>query len=188
MKLIVGLGNPGQKYSQIKHNLGFMVVEEYAQRCLPSIDYSKFWGSENKFKAEVGRLKTEDIILVKPQTYMNDSGKAISAVAEYFKIQPESIIVIHDELDLPLGKIQIKDGGGASGHHGVESVISCLGTDQFIRVRVGINPVLGEPEKFVLEPFSKAEQPAVKQVVKSAASAVEWILEKGLESAQNEFN
>lgn len=202
MKLIVGLGNPGDKYIGVRHNLGFMAVEEYAKECLPRApegeDYSKFWGNENKFKAEVGRLKSEDLILAKPQTFMNNSGLAVRQLADYFKIKPEDIIIIHDELDLPLGKIKVRKGGAAAGHHGVESITAALGTDQFIRVRLGIGNLKTQSgerkgnsvsaEKFVLEPFISSEKHQVKHMIKQAVKVLEILLEKGLEQAQNEFN
>lgn len=176
MKLIVGLGNPGEKYINTRHNLGFMVVDEYAKKCLPSTDYGDFWKYEKKFKAEVGRLKSEDILLAKPQTYMNNSGMAVVAVAKYFKIQPEDIIIVYDELDLPLGKTRVRTGGGAAGHHGVESVIESLKTDQFQRVRLGIGPAKGSPEKFVLEPFMPSEKTKVKKMIQEAISAIDSMI------------
>ncbi|OGE27680.1 aminoacyl-tRNA hydrolase [Candidatus Daviesbacteria bacterium RIFCSPHIGHO2_01_FULL_40_11] len=198
MKLIVGLGNPGEKYAGVRHNLGFTVVDEYAKKCLPSTDYSKFWKYENKFKAEVGRLNSEDILLAEPQTYMNNSGMAVKLLASYYKIAPEDIIIIHDELDLPLGKIKVRLGGAGAGHHGVESIIAALGTDQFIRVRLGIGnlrTLSGEHkgrsisvEKFVLEPFTRPESGPVRHMIKQATKALDLILKKGLEKAQNQYN
>lgn len=187
MKLIVGLGNPGEKYSQVRHNLGFRVVDELVDRLQDS------WKKNEKLKSEICSLKTEtcNLILAKPQTYMNNSGMAVKLLMDYFKIAAEDIIIIHDELDLPLGKIKVRRGGAAAGHHGVESVIKELGTDQFIRVRLGIEPSEGfirQPEKFVLESFIPKEKPQVKHMIKQAVKALDLLLEKGLESAQNQFN
>lgn len=191
MKLIVGLGNPGEKYIGTRHNLGFVVLDELVKK-LNLVDWSK----EEKFKSEL--IKTPELILVKPQTYMNNSGLAIKLLTSYYKLPTSGLVVIHDELDLPLGKIKVRLGGAAAGHHGVESIINALGTDQFIRVRLGIGnlrTLSGEhkgrsisAEKFVLETFTHSEKPPVKHMVKQAIKAVNSLLEKGLEVAQNQFN
>lgn len=164
MKLIVGLGNPGDQYKNVRHNLGFMVMDELGYR----------WEDNKKFKSLIS--KTDDLIFVKPQTYMNNSGMAVVAVAKYFKIQPEDIIIVYDELDLPLGKTRVRTGGGAAGHHGVESVIEALKTDQFQRVRLGIGPAKGSPEKFVLEPFMPSERTKVKKMIQEAVSAIDSMI------------
>lgn len=182
MKLIVGLGNPGEKYAKVRHNLGFMVMDKYVS----SILYQVSWEEEKKFKSWIA--KTNDLIFAKPQTYMNNSGMAVGLITNYFKVKPEDIIIIHDELDLPLGKIKIRMGGAAAGHHGVESIIKTLGTDKFIRVRLGIGQGGTNPEKFVLEPFTPQEKPKVKHMIKQALKALDLLLEKGLEQAQNNFN
>lgn len=184
MKLIVGLGNPGDKYQNTRHNLGFRVVDEFGRQ----ITNSKFQISKN-LKAEIS--KTENLILAKPQTFMNSSGDAIQVIAHFYKIPVEDIIVIHDDLDISLGKIKIRQGGSAAGHHGVESIIEKLGTDQFIRVRLGIEPssaVIHNPEKFVLESFDSSEKSKVKEMIKKGVDAVELILKKGLEISQNQYN
>lgn len=193
MKLIVGLGNPGEKYIGVRHNLGFAVLDELIRK---GTTINEQFRINDKLKAEI--LKTPDFILAKPQTYMNNSGIAVSAIAKYFKILPEEIIIIHDELDLPFGKIKVRIGGAAAGHHGVESIIDALKTDKFIRVRLGIGNLktLGAEakkqyigtEKFVLEPFTHSEQPQIKHLVKQAIKAVEILLEKGLQQAQNQYN
>lgn len=198
MKLVVGLGNPEGRYAGTRHNLGFAVLDEYAKKCLPSTVYRNFWGYENKFKAEVGRLKTEDVLLVKPQTYVNRSGMAVKLLSIVYSLPSTDIIVIHDELDLPLGKIKVRLGGAAAGHHGVESITAFLGTDQFLRIRLGIGNLRTQSgehkgqtvgaEKFVLEPFMPKEKSAVKHMIKQALKALDLLLEKGLESAQNQFN
>ncbi len=185
MKIIVGLGNPGEKYENTRHNLGFRVVDEI----ISSSKYPVSWEENKKFKAFIA--KTEDLIFVKPLTYMNNSGLAVSALTTYYKIHNTDVIVIHDELDLPLGKIKIRQGGAAAGHHGVESVIEHLGTDKFIRVRLGIDGNIGDhfaAEKYVVENFKPEEKPAVKKLIKNAVAAVELLLEKGLDKAQNQYN
>lgn len=195
MKLIIGLGNPGEKYTGTRHNLGFEVLDEYARKLSGS---EIVWGMENKFKAEV--LKIGDTMLVKPQTFMNNSGMAVKLLVNYFKVPLQEVIVLHDELDLPLGKIKIRLGGAAAGHHGVESVITSLGSDAFIRVRLGIGPSSGRTvlsehkmdsfnvEHFVLEPFMPGERPKVKQIYKRGVEAIKTLLDKGLEVAQNQYN
>lgn len=181
MKLIVGLGNPEDQHVGTRHNLGFHFLDELTKK-FNLVEWSK----EEKFKSEI--IKSQDLILVKPQTYMNNSGMAVRQLADYFKIEPKDIIIIYDELDLPLGKIKVRMGGAAAGHHGVESVISVLGTDQFIRIRLGIGENAHNPEKFVLETFTPSEKPKVKHMIKQALRALEEILENGLEKAQSQFN
>lgn len=192
MKLIVGLGNPGEKYVKVRHNLGFEVLEELVKK-LNLVD----WSMEDKFKAEV--IKAPEIILVKPLTFMNNSGMSVLKLVDYFKIDPaQDLIVIHDDLDLHLGKIKIRIGGAGAGHHGVESIIKSLGTDQFIRVRLGIGNLRTQSsehkhahldaEKFVLEHFMPNEKSKVRHMIKQAVGALELLLEKGLPVAQNQFN
>lgn len=194
MKLIVGLGNPEGEYQATRHNLGFTALDEYARKHSgPKIA----WQNESKFKAELLKI-SPDVLLVKPQTYMNNSGLAVKALAGYFKILVSDIILVYDDLDLPLGKIRIRQGGGAAGHHGVESVIKELGSDEFIRVRLGIGNLRSESgsrggkhfnaESFVLEPFMPGERLKVSQMIKHAIQAVDLILEKGLESARGVFH
>lgn len=198
MKLIVGLGNPGEKYDGTRHNLGFRVVDQFIADRLPTTDYGKIWKNDEKFKAEVCRLKTEDLFVVKPQTHMNASGLAVSKIARYFKVPVSDIVIIHDELDLPLGKIKVRVGGSAAGHRGVESIIESLEDDKFVRVRLGIGTLhsqrsdrdrqRADTEHFVLEPFEPVEKPKVKHMQKRAVEALELILNKGLEVAQNQYN
>lgn len=166
MKLVVGLGNPGEKYSKVRHNLGFMVLDALADS----------WEDNKKLKSLIA--KKDDLIFVKPKTYMNNSGLAVKLLTTYYKIPATDLIVVHDDLDLMLGQIKVRTGGSAAGHHGVESIISALGTDQFTRVRLGIgnqkshsgehHRVHFEAEKFVLEPFEPSEKPQVKHMIKQA--------------------
>jgi PTH1 family peptidyl-tRNA hydrolase len=191
MKIIVGLGNPEDKYSDTRHNLGFEILDELVRKL--NLDQ---WSKEDKFKSEV--IKSEELILVKPQTYMNKSGIAVSLIASYYKIDPEEIVIIHDELDLPLGKIKVRIGGSAAGHHGVESIIEALKSDKFIRIRLGIGNLRTQSaehkgqtlsaEKFVLEPFMHGEKSKVKHMTKQALKALDILIEKGLFEAQNQFN
>lgn len=205
MKLLIGLGNPEKKYDKTRHNLGFAVLDEYVRKLDNSVQrLASSWRYEEKFKAEILKFNytlnanNYPLILVKPQTYMNNSGLAVSALANFYKIKPEDIIVIHDDLDLPLGKIKVRLGGSSGGHHGVESIISALGRDQFIRVRGGIGNLRsgsGErggqtfnAEHFVLESFMPGDRPKVKHMIKAMFQALDLLLEKGLEETQNQFN
>jgi len=191
VKLVVGLGNPEERYTGTRHNLGFEVLDELVKK-LNLVD----WTVEDKFKAEL--IKTPELILVKPKTFVNLSGMAVKSLTTYYKIASEDVVIIHDELDLPLGKIKVRLGGAAAGHHGVESIIKELGTDQFIRVRLGIGNLKTQSaehrkghvsaEKFVLEPFLHQEKSTVKHMIKQAIKALEILLDKGLEQAQNQFN
>lgn len=191
MKLIVGLGNPEERYTKTRHNLGFEVLDELVKK-LNLEDFVK----EDKFKAEL--IKSDQLILVKPQTYVNHSGMAVRLLTTYYRLPSTDVIIIHDDLDLPLGKIKVRLGGAAAGHHGVESIIAELGTDQFIRVRMGIGNLRSQSgehkrisfnaEHFVLEPFMHSEKSQVKHMIKQAVRALEILLEKGLEKAQNQFN
>lgn len=199
MKLIVGLGNPGEKYQGTRHNLGFEVVEEYVRKFI----VHGLWFMDKRFKGEILKeLPTtgHQLLLVKPQTYMNNSGLAVKLLVDFFKIPLQNVVVIHDELDLPVGKIKVRVGGSAAGHHGVESIIKSLGNDQFVRLRLGIGPMSGraklsehkmdsfDVERFVLESFLPQERSKVRQMLKRAVEAVEVILDKGVEVAQNQYN
>ena len=180
MIIIVGLGNPGKKYKNTRHNIGFQIVDELAkENNFPEFRLSK------KFNSLVSEsiLNNEKIILAKPQTFMNQSGKAAKALTSFYKITPPGRVVItrpgrvvdlvvaHDDIDLSLGKIKIVKNRGAAGHKGVESIIKELGTEDFIRFRIGIQPEKGKPknvEKFVLQKFDKEEKEILKQIIQQA--------------------
>lgn len=191
MYLIIGLGNPEDKYADTRHNLGFEVIDELRRK----LELGK-WVLEDKFKAEV--IKNSEVILARPQTYMNKSGLAVLKLARFYKIKPKDIIVIHDELDLLVGHMKVRIGGSDAGHHGVESIIKELGTEGFIRLRLGIGAektlsgehkrVAFNAEHFVMEPFLPQERHKVKTMIKQAIKTVETILEKGIEKAQNQYN
>ncbi len=201
IKLIVGLGNPGEQYENTRHNLGFQVLETFSKKEGNGHNFS----AEKKYKAEISKLKYtkkdgEDVelTLMRPQTYMNMSGLAVSSFAKFYKIAPEEILVIHDELDLLIGKMKVRIGGSAAGHHGVENIIEKLGSDNFVRLRLGIGAdksLSGEhkevhfnAEQFVIDPFDQKEKSKVKAMLKRSVQAIETILDKGVEQAQNEFN
>lgn len=199
MKLIIGLGNPGDKYKNTRHNIGFEVLDVLARK----LGVHGSWFVEKKFNAEIIKINelpttNQQLILVRPQTYMNMSGLAVSKIASFFKIDPKEIVVVHDELDLLLGHLKIRLGGSDAGHHGIESIIKELGTEQFVRVRLGIGgekTLSGEHKKvafsaehFVMESFHPQEHNQVKTLIKKGIKAVETILNKGLEKAQNQYN
>jgi len=192
MVLIVGLGNPGKKSARPRHNIGFMVIEEFKRKNLDKYHFSdfKFIKTFNSLISE-GILNGKKIILAKPQTFMNVSGKAVKILIENGKLKIENLIVIHDDLDLPLGKIRVVKGRGSAGHKGVESIIKELETKNFIRFRIGIQPIAGKPknvEKFVLQKFNKTEGVIVKEVIKNSCLAIREFLEKGLERAMMKYN
>ena len=204
MKLIIGLGNPGEKYEKTRHNLGFMVLERLLKDASSVKD--TVWRSSDKFKsqiAEIGwnsrkRKTLEKIILAKPQTYMNNSGLAISLLANFYKISPSDIWIIYDELDLPLGTMKIRFAGASAGHHGINSIIAKLGTDKFWRFRLGIGQsrakteiakhMIKEADEYVLDIFRGKENAVAKKLVKRAAKAIVDALEESIESSQNRHN
>lgn len=189
MRLIVGLGNPGGKYQNTRHNLGFMVVDELARKILP-LSKTK-WQEDKKANSQFIKIDSQ-LILVQPQTMMNASGFAVAKTANFYKVKPEDIWVVHDDVDLPLAKIKIRLGGAAGGHHGVESIIQQLGTDKFVRFRLGIgHPGRGNDklvERYVLQGFSFHETNRVRQMAKKATQALKKALEDGLMKAMSEFN
>lgn len=205
MFLLVGLGNPEDKYANTRHNLGFEVIEELASKLGESVKgKGERWENKKEFKAQILKLDFTlnaspfTLTLAKPQTYMNLSGMAVSLISKYYKISNTGIVVVHDDLDLPLGKIKVRLGGSAAGHHGVESIINSLGTDKFVRIRLGIGNLSSQSserggqsvniERFVLEPFMRSEKSTVKRMVKQAVKALDIYLKEGLEKAQNQFN
>lgn len=183
--LIVGLGNPGPEYERTRHNLGFLVADELADR----FGAKKFKRSKHHALVSQARDGDTPLILTKPQTYMNESGSAVAALARYYRVPPERIVVVHDELDLPLGTVRVKLGGGTAGHNGVASVIDAIGAN-FGRVRLGIGRPTGrkDPVVWVLEPFSKGEAEEVPAVVDQGSDAVLSILRDGISAAQTTFN
>jgi PTH1 family peptidyl-tRNA hydrolase len=183
--LVVGLGNPGPRYAATRHNAGFFVVDLLAERMGGSF-------KAHKARAEVleGRLAGQPVVLAKPRSYMNESGGPIVAVSRFYKIPVEQIVVVHDELDLPYGTLRLKRGGGEGGHNGVRSTTVALGSKEYVRVRFGIGrpPGRQDPADFVLREFIAAERADLPFLVDRAADAVEAVISKGVEAAQNEFN
>jgi peptidyl-tRNA hydrolase, PTH1 family len=182
--LVAGLGNPGREYAATRHNVGFMVADELARR-LGGSWRAKFSGD----LAEV-RLNGLRLALLKPQTFMNESGRSVGAAARFFKVEPEDLLVVHDEVDLEPGRLQARLGGGLAGHNGLRSVAQHLGTPEFGRLRIGVGrPERGDPRPvadFVLSEFSPELD--VDSLVARASDAVETVATEGLEEAQNRFN
>jgi PTH1 family peptidyl-tRNA hydrolase len=185
MWLVVGLGNPGQEYAGNRHNLGFDVVAELAAR-------AKAPPLREKFGAAIGEatIRGERVLLCKPMEFMNVSGQSVARVAKFWKIAPESTIVVHDDLDLPFGRLKLGVGGGHGGHNGIRSLLADLGTADFLRVRFGIGRPApgGVAADYVLDDFSRAEQKDLVVLRAAAADAVEEILVKGMTAAMNRFN
>ncbi|HEU5129507.1 MAG TPA: aminoacyl-tRNA hydrolase [Glycomyces sp.] len=186
--LVVGLGNPGPKYAANRHNVGFMVADVLARRVGGRFAVSR------KVRAEVCEARLgvggPRVVLVKPLTFMNLSGESVGPLAQYFGIAPESVIAVHDELDIPYGQLRIKRGGGEGGHNGLRSMSKVLGTKDYARVRFGIGRPPGRQDAadYVLKDFAKAERADLDLNLELAADAVEAIIEKGVEFAQNSFN
>ena len=185
MFLVVGLGNPGSQYEFTKHNVGFLTVDYLADKLNIKINKLKFKGLFAKEKIE-----NEDVVLLKPQTYMNLSGESVRDFANFFKISPENIIVVVDDVDLPMGKIRIRKKGSAGTHNGMKSIIYQLQSDDFIRIKVGIEREDRKDDlaDYVLKGFSKDEVPVMEESMERAAKAVLEILKKGPDVAMNKFN
>lgn len=192
MFIVVGLGNPGPTYAFTRHNVGFWAVEDLAQRLGGTFTRAP------KFSAELAQVTIPaahgshavPLVLVKPTTFMNNSGKAVRAVAAFYKVPAEKIIAIHDELDLDAGRLRLKLGGGDNGHNGLRSMRAHLGTGEFLRVRVGIGRPPGgqDAARYVLSKLGSTDSDAMRVDAAVAADAVEHLLTNGLASAQNKFN
>ena len=179
-RLIVGLGNPGRKYIETRHNIGFMVIDQMAT------DSAFKFVDEKRWKSQLA--KDSDRFLLKPQTYMNDSGLAVGEVASFYKIDADQILIVYDDLDLNFGQLRIRSQGSAGGHNGVRSIISHLGTQDFPRLRVGIGRQEGESSNHVLGKFSTEERSILEKSIKEAVLAVTLISEQGISAAMTRFN
>jgi len=183
--LIVGLGNPGLAYRHNRHNIGFMVADVLAQKL--EIPLKRV-----KFKAQIGNGKVEGIpvIIAKPLTYMNNSGEAVAPLVHYFKVPLERLLVIHDDMDLPLGTLRMRPSGGSAGHNGMLSIFDKLGTNAIPRLRVGIGRPPGrmDPADYVLQDFPKNEEELLNMVIAQACEAVLAFITTGLEKAMNTYN
>lgn len=188
MILIVGLGNPGKKYNHTRHNIGFTVVDILAEK--------EKWGKSKKTKCEYikKQISTKNVELIKPMTFMNDSGMAVRYTQKKHNIPVEKIIVIHDDIDLPVGTIRISKNSSSAGHKGVQSIIRELGTKNFVRFRVGIRSKTNNflpkmpTEKFVLKRFSLQEKKLIKKAIDQSVQAISFALEKGIARSMAEYN
>lgn len=181
IRLIVGLGNPGPEYERTRHNIGFMVLDRLAADWRVTWERSAKWGAY--------WAKAEQAVLVKPMAYMNRSGAPVLAVSQFYKIAPEEMLIVLDDLDLPLGRLRIRLEGGTAGHNGLDSIITTLGTDKIPRLRLGIGaaPEAGAVDH-VLGRFFEEEQELADKSVARAVEAVKWAIDKGVVSAMNTFN
>ncbi len=184
MHIITGLGNPGRKYENTRHNLGFITVDRLAEEHGISVTKSK-----HKALIGEGRISGQKVLLVKPQTFMNLSGEAVRAVMDYYKEPVENLLVIYDDADIPAGAVRIRKKGGAGTHNGMRSVVSCLGDDGFARIRIGIGTQDDRDiVDHVLGGFTREEADVMREAVLTAVSAVECMLSKGIDIAMNEYN
>ncbi len=183
--LIVGLGNPGLEYKHTRHNFGFMTIEHLAGRLNVTL-------KRIKFKAMIAETKLDGklVVLVKPLTFMNDSGNSVGPLTRYFKVPLGNLLVMHDDLDLPLGSVRLRPQGGSSGQRGMASIINRLGTQEFPRMRLGIGRPPGQmdPVDYVLQPFQAQEVELKKMVLDQAADAAETFIRAGIEAAMNKYN
>jgi len=182
--LVVGLGNPGREHERDRHNVGWLVVDELARRT------DARW--RGKFSGQLAEVRLDGLrlALLKPETFMNDSGRSVAAAARFFKVEPESLLVAHDDVDLEPGRLQARAGGGLAGHNGLRSLAQALGTQDFLRLRIGVGrPARGDPRSvadYVLSPFEVEED--VGALVSRSAEAVETLARQGIEAAQQRFN
>ena len=182
--LVVGLGNPGREHARDRHNAGWMVVDELASRHGGSF--------RSKFSGRLAEVRVGDakIALLEPETYMNDSGRSLGAATRFFKVPIEQVVVVHDDVDLEVGRLQAKAGGGLAGHNGLRSIAQALGSQDFLRLRIGVGrPGRGDPRSvadYVLSPFDPED--GADAIVSTAADAIETLLVEGLEPTQRAFN
>ena len=193
MKLIVGLGNPGRGYAHNRHNVGFICLNHFART-----EGIRFDKKQGKARIGMGEVAGSDVVLAKPQTYMNLSGQSVSLLINKFDIALDDLIVIHDDLDLPLGKIRVSHGSGSGGHKGINSIISSLGSQEFARIRVGIGRPMVPPVPtpiseddiiaYVLSDFTAEEKQVISQVIPRVSEAVHCLISEGLTAAMNKYN
>ena len=183
--LIVGLGNPGRKYARNRHNAGFHCLDRLAEKYQMAFDTQR-----DKAELALGRVAGRRAILAKPQTYMNDSGVSVGALARFYKVEPAQVLVVYDDLDLPQGTLRLRPRGSAGGHRGMLSIMQHLGTDGFARLRVGIGRPPGRmpPKAYVLQDFKDDEKPIMEHTYEQAVTAINMTMSNGFEMAMNHFN
>jgi PTH1 family peptidyl-tRNA hydrolase len=184
--LVVGLGNPGKEYVAHRHNIGFRVADELGRRMGGSFRAHK----RGRAAVLEGRSSTHRVIVIKPSTYMNDSGDAVAPLCDFYKTGADRVIAVHDELDLPFGSLRLKLGGGDNGHNGLRSLRKSLGAGEFYRVRIGVGRPPGrlDPAVYVLRDFGPSERPDLDVLIDRAADAVESLLDEGLDRTQSLYN
>ena len=183
MWLIAGLGNPGARYARTRHNIGFLVLEELADK--NSLEFT----DRTEFRISKGSIENKDVILMEPLSFMNRSGTPVNKLAGKNGVSPDCIIVVHDDLDMETGKLKIRKKGSSGGHRGVESIMQNLGSDDFVRIKIGIGRSEFIPaEQYVLSKFRKEEIPLIKEAIKKAVEAVHSIITEGVEKAMNRYN
>ena len=187
--LVVGLGNPGDQYAATRHNIGQMVIDELARRHSVKFSSHKSRTDIAAFKLGVG-IDTHSVIIGKSKSYMNETGGPVKALANFYSVEPQNIIALHDELDIPFAAIRTKLAGGDNGHNGLKSMTSSFGTPNYYRIRLGIGRPMGQqdPADFVLKAFSKVEQKDLAEFIDRGADVVESLISKGLEATQSAFN
>lgn len=185
MKVIAGLGNPGAEYARTKHNVGFMLIDALADRL--GVDA---WRERQQAHVCDARIGTEKVLLVKPLTYMNESGRAVAPILSYYKLDAEDLIVVYDDMDIPCGTVRIRRKGSAGGHNGIKSLLSLVGSEDFARVRIGIGrPLPGwTVVNHVLTPFAPGDVPKVKAAIDYLLPAVECLVTDGVDMAMNRYN
>ena len=184
MYIITGLGNPGREYENTRHNAGFLVVDLLARKLGININKKKFQSLSGE-----GEFNGEKVLLLKPQTYMNLSGTAVKEAVSFYKLPLSRLIVVYDDLDLPLGKIRLRLKGSAGGHRGMGSIIGSLGSEEIARLKVGIGrPTFGDAKDYVLKPFTREEWMVLEPALNQAAEALILVLMEGFNKAMNEFN
>lgn len=183
--LVVGLGNPGDRYARTRHNLGAMVLDELLERTA-----SKLKSHKSGMLIAEANLAGNPLVLARATSYMNETGRPLGQLARFYKTPPEQIVVVHDELDIPFGDVRVKIGGGTAGHNGLKSVGNHLSTKEFPRVRVGVSRPTGrlDAADYVLQEFSGSERKELPEIIERAADAVERLITEGAERAMNEFN
>lgn len=184
MKLIVGLGNPGKEYSETRHNIGYLFVEEIVSY------YNQQFKLDKKLRSEIVRIKIndEDYIFLKPITFMNLSGEAVTLAMKYYNVDIDNLIIVHDDLDLPVGKIRIRPQGGSGGHNGIKSIIQHLKTQDFKRIRIGIDKGKYEVVDYVLGKFSKRDQDIIDEVIHIAPLMINYLATHNFDELMSEYN
>jgi PTH1 family peptidyl-tRNA hydrolase len=188
MKLIVGLGNPGKSYAGNRHNMGFQCLDYFASRHRIPINKRRLRLKSLKTKYGMGEVADMQVVLAKPQTYMNNSGEAVGQLMRRLDVQLENLIVIYDDMDLPLGKLRIRQRGGAAGHNGIASIIRSLGNEEFPRIRVGIGRPDVDEVSYVLGNFTTEEKKIATETIVRVSDVILCILTDGLEAAMNQYN